>query len=146
MRTWLTAPRAPRRRKEVDYTGGEGAGAEAGEDVSGAAAAAAAPRAAYVPRAPVKRVAPEPADPESRPRNAKGDLVFDDAPVSRSRDAPASTHHVADAQPGAAQEFTPRLTPRQVIAAGTWGGCYFHPRGGKPGILSPKGCAACVLA
>lgn len=37
------------------------------------------------------------------------------------------------------QEFRPRLTPRQVIRAGTWGGCYFHPRGGKPGIKHPKG-------
>ena len=31
-------------------------------------------------------------------------------------------------------EFTPNLTPKQVIQAGTWGGCYFHPRGGKQGI------------
>jgi hypothetical protein len=35
-------------------------------------------------------------------------------------------------------EFTPNLTPRQVIQAGTWGGCYFHPRGGKPGVKNPK--------
>ena len=34
-------------------------------------------------------------------------------------------------------EFTPNLTPKQVIQAGTWGGCYFHPRGGKPGIRGP---------
>lgn len=38
-----------------------------------------------------------------------------------------------------AQEFRPRLTPKQVIRAGTWGGCYFHPRGGKPGIKHPQG-------
>ena len=34
-------------------------------------------------------------------------------------------------------EFTPNLTPKQVIQAGTWGGCYFHPRGGKQGIRGP---------
>ena len=35
-------------------------------------------------------------------------------------------------------EFTPNLTPKQVIQAGTWGGCYFHPRGGKQGIRGPQ--------
>jgi hypothetical protein len=34
-------------------------------------------------------------------------------------------------------DFKPNLTPAQVIAAGSWGGCYFHPRGGKPGIRGP---------
>jgi len=52
-----------------------------------------------------------PADPEARKRNARGELLFDDQP-----------------------DFRPRLTPRQVIAAGSWGGVYFNPRGGKPGI------------
>ena len=36
------------------------------------------------------------------------------------------------------KNFRPNLTPAQVIAMGSFGGCYFHPRGGKPGILSPK--------
>ena len=36
-------------------------------------------------------------------------------------------------------DFTPNLTPGQVIAAGTWGGCYFHPRGGKAGLPGPDG-------
>lgn len=44
----------------------------------------------------------------------KGFLVFEDRP-----------------------DFKPNLTPAQVIAAGSWGGCYFHPRGGKPGIRGP---------
>ena len=33
-------------------------------------------------------------------------------------------------------EFTPNLTPKQVIQAGSWGGVYFNPRGGKAGIKS----------
>ncbi len=44
----------------------------------------------------------------------KGFLVFEDRP-----------------------DFKPNLTPAQVVRAGTWGGCYFHPRGGKPGIRGP---------
>ena len=35
-------------------------------------------------------------------------------------------------------EFRPNLTPAQVIRAGSWGGCYFHPKGGKPGVKHPK--------
>jgi len=31
--------------------------------------------------------------------------------------------------------FTPVLTPQEMIRAGVFGGCYFHPRGGKPGIF-----------
>ena len=27
---------------------------------------------------------------------------------------------------------------RQVIQAGSWGGCYFNPRGGRPGIYGPS--------
>lgn len=34
-------------------------------------------------------------------------------------------------------DFKPNLTPAQVIAAGSFGGCYFNPRGGKPGIRGP---------
>eukprot|EP00854_Cymbomonas_tetramitiformis_P001571 gene1571-2205_t len=33
-------------------------------------------------------------------------------------------------------EFTPNLEPVQMIRAGIFGGCYFHPRGGKPGIFT----------
>ena len=29
--------------------------------------------------------------------------------------------------------FAPNLTPKQVIQAGSWGGVYFNPRGGKAG-------------
>merc|ERR1712176_721208 len=48
-------------------------------------------------------------------RDSRGGIVFDDFP-----------------------SFRPNLTPKEVIAMGSFGGCYFHPRGGKPGILSPK--------
>ena len=34
-------------------------------------------------------------------------------------------------------EFKPNLTPAQVIRAGSWGGCYFNPIGGKPGVRGP---------
>ena len=96
----------------MDYAAEGRDGAE--EAAEGAAApAAAAPRGPYKPRTaqPAQVATPAPADPEARKRNAKGELVFDDYP-----------------------EFKPRLTPRQVIASGTWGGIYFNPRGGKAGI------------
>ena len=48
-------------------------------------------------------------------RDARGNLIFKDFP-----------------------KFRPSLTPKQVIQAGSFGGCYFHPRGGKPGIINPK--------
>ena len=32
-------------------------------------------------------------------------------------------------------EFRPRLTPKQCIRAGVFGGIYFNPRGGKAGVL-----------
>ena len=32
-------------------------------------------------------------------------------------------------------QFRPNLSPRQVIQSGSFGGVYFNPRGGKPGIL-----------
>lgn len=34
-------------------------------------------------------------------------------------------------------DFRPNFSPAQCIAAGIFGGCYFHPRGGKPGIFGP---------
>ena len=37
--------------------------------------------------------------------------------------------------PGAPATFRPVLTPAQMIRAGVFGGCYFHPRGGKAGIF-----------
>lgn len=48
-------------------------------------------------------------------RDAQGRLVFKDHP-----------------------EFRPNLTPKQVIQAGSFGGIYFNPRGGKPGIKGPS--------
>lgn len=90
-----------------------------GDDTAEAGDAAPAPsRGPYVPRAcpPAARVVPCAPDPEAPKRNARGQLVFADHP-----------------------EFTPRLTPAQVIRAGSFGGCYFNPCGGRPGILNPKG-------
>ena len=48
-------------------------------------------------------------------RDSAGRLVFPDHPI-----------------------FRPRFTPRQMIEAGVFGGCYFNPRGGKRGILGPS--------
>jgi hypothetical protein len=39
-----------------------------------------------------------------------------------------------DLAPDLAKAFRPRLTPEQVIRAGSFGGIYFNPVGGKPGI------------
>ena len=50
--------------------------------------------------------------PPAPKRDSRGGLVFEDFPL-----------------------FRPTLTPEQVIRMGSFGGCYFHPRGGKPGIL-----------
>eukprot|EP00439_Symbiodinium_sp_Y106_P013154 s1261_g1.t3 len=50
--------------------------------------------------------------PHSGKRDSAGRLIFPDAPG-----------------------FEPNLTPAQCIKAGIFGGCYFNPRGGKPGIL-----------
>ena len=35
-------------------------------------------------------------------------------------------------------DFRPNLTPSQCIRAGIFGGIYFNPRGGKPGILGAQ--------
>ncbi|KAI7837977.1 hypothetical protein COHA_008280, partial [Chlorella ohadii] len=35
-------------------------------------------------------------------------------------------------------DFRPNLTPKQVIRAGSFGGIYFNPVGGKPGILGKR--------
>ncbi|PRW44939.1 Cysteine histidine-rich domain [Chlorella sorokiniana] len=48
-------------------------------------------------------------------RDSQGRLVFGDHP-----------------------EFRPNLTPKQVIRAGSFGGIYFNPVGGKPGILGKR--------
>jgi hypothetical protein len=34
--------------------------------------------------------------------------------------------------------FRPNLSPKECIQAGIFGGIYFNPRGGRPGILSPS--------
>ena len=41
--------------------------------------------------------------------------------------------HFADAP-----EFLPNLTPAECIRKGIFGGCYFRPNGGKPGIFGPE--------
>jgi hypothetical protein len=84
-----------------------------------AAGTAGAARAAYKPEPTPEALRKSALQlPECRGRVSrhptKGFLVFEDRP-----------------------DFNPNLTPAQVIAAGSWGGCYFHPRGGKPGIRGP---------
>jgi len=37
--------------------------------------------------------------------------------------------------PSSQAHFQPNLTPKEMIQAGTFGGCYFNPRGGKKGFL-----------
>ena len=76
---------------------------------------------AYEPTTPPEsrvksaRTLPEATLPDGVTRDAKkGHLVFEDR-----------------------ADFTPNLTPAQVIRAGSWGGCYFHPRGGKQGVRGP---------
>ena len=51
-------------------------------------------------------------DPNKIKRDSAGRLVFPDHPI-----------------------FRPRFTPKQMIEAGVFGGCYFNPRGGKKGIF-----------
>ncbi|QDZ22421.1 hypothetical protein HOP50_07g49610 [Chloropicon primus] len=62
-------------------------------------------------------------DTSGRPRDAHGCLVFHDHP-----------------------EFRPNLSPQQMIASGVFGGCYFHPKGGKKGVKYPKGIPASMLS
>mmetsp|Transcript_4372 Transcript_4372/g.15169 ORF Transcript_4372/g.15169 Transcript_4372/m.15169 type:complete len:321 (-) Transcript_4372:80-1042(-) len=82
---------------------------------SGASASAAASGggASYAPPSapPARRAVPCSPDAGVK-RNSRGEIVFSDHP-----------------------EFSPRLTPRQMISAGVFGGCYFNPKGGKPGIF-----------
>ena len=72
-----------------------------------------ASRSGYAPAAaPSTPFAPSLDVDDGAPRDARtGALVFPDHP-----------------------EFTPNLTPAQVIRAGSFGGVYFNPRGGKAGI------------
>lgn len=91
------------------------AAADDGSDALRSAAKAAvssASRAGYSPAPPKFPFAPalDLADGAARDKKT-GKLVFKDHP-----------------------EFTPNLTPKQVIRAGSWGGVYFNPRGGKAGI------------
>ncbi|CAG9461844.1 unnamed protein product [Pedinophyceae sp. YPF-701] len=87
------------------------AAAAAAEQGTGAVAAVAIDR--YAPGAAEKALPPIPADDSCAvPRDSEGRLVFKDHP-----------------------EFRPNLTPQQCIRAGVFGGIYFHPRGGRPGIL-----------
>lgn len=110
--------RSVRPKAAVDYAAERVTGDQ--DDAGDEPAAPAAPRGPYKPRPvpPGSRVVPCAPDPEVPRRNAQGQLVFADHP-----------------------EFTPRLTPAQVIRAGSLGGCYFNPRGGRPGIISPQGVA-----
>ena len=76
-------------------------------------ALAKASRSGYAPAAaPAVPFAPSLDVDDGEMRDARtGALVFEDHP-----------------------EFTPNLTPEQVIRAGSWGGVYFNPRGGKAGV------------
>jgi len=85
------------------------------------ASASARPSRAYEPTTP----------PESRVKSAR--LLPEATLPDGARRHPTKGHLVFKDRP----DFTPNLTPAQVIRAGTWGGCYFHPRGGKPGIRGP---------
>jgi len=40
---------------------------------------------------------------------------------------------------GGPADFRPNLTPREMLLKGMHGGIYFNPKGGKPGILYPRG-------
>lgn len=51
-------------------------------------------------------------EPSEGKRDKKGRLVFKDAP-----------------------DFRPNLAPAEMIRLGIFGGCYFNPRGGRPGIF-----------
>ena len=55
-------------------------------------------------------------DSSGHPRDKHGCLVFEGEP-----------------------DFRPNLSPEQVIRAGSWGGCYFNPSGGKKGVKYPRG-------
>ena len=55
-------------------------------------------------------------DGSTRARDSNGGLIFKDYPL-----------------------FRPNLTPKQMIHAGIFGGCYFNPSGGKKGVKYPKG-------
>lgn len=35
-------------------------------------------------------------------------------------------------------KFSPNLTPKECIQSGIFGGIYFNPKGGRPGILGPS--------
>ncbi|GAB4819510.1 hypothetical protein N2152v2_006556 [Parachlorella kessleri] len=80
--------------------------------------------AAHAPHAEEREPLPDYSPPDTREatvlpsfsasegrRDAQGRLVFEDRP-----------------------DFRPNLTPKQVIQAGSFGGIYFNPSGGKPGI------------
>lgn len=104
--------RSGRQRKDVSYTEPRLADVLA----SAPTEAAREPLPTYNPPAdpPAAQVAPS-FDPREGRRDAQGRLVFADRP-----------------------DFRPNLTPKQVIQAGSFGGIYFNPVGGKPGILGGR--------
>jgi len=70
---------------------------------------------------------------DARERRDKSGKVISADSASRVTRHKTKGHLVFEDHP----EFAPNLSPAQVIAAGSWGGCYFHPLGGKPGIRGP---------
>ncbi|KAL4858951.1 Volume-regulated anion channel subunit [Chlorella vulgaris] len=112
--------RTGRQRPAVDYAEptmkqlleqGERQAAAGAQSGSAGRGPAGEPAVAYDPPA-AATVPVEPSFDESEGRrDRQGRLLFQDHP-----------------------EFRPNLTPKQVIQAGSFGGIYFNPRGGKPGI------------
>jgi len=135
----LTTTRTmPPKRMGASASPKKGAAAPAAKRVKAEKPADAAPAPHNPPAAPGKRqkaAAPVKAEaapclPGPYPRPA---CVSPDCAPLPVR-APCGRLRFADLDPALAKAFRPRMTPEQVVRAGSFGGIYFNPVGGKPGI------------